>query len=205
MELSDEILVSEVLPRWDYPLLLKSRLINRRWYDLYNDDTLWLIKVRTDFPTYQRKNITVSWKNIYRHLVKTRQTFLMDVFDLGMYLRGWQGSRLIYPLGVRQCDWPNYDEVYVSIIKIYERWDSLPNDAKSILDDLRLMRYQQETGYVAWLDRPSLIEHVVQLGLGEACGRITSRYLIVSALYYLKTFYNTDIPNCKITSLQSIS
>lgn len=202
MELSDEILLSEVLPRWDYLVLFKTRLINRHWYNLYNDDTLWSIKLRSEFPTYQRKDITLSWKHIYRHLVKTRYDFLVEVVDLGMHLRGWQGSRLIYPLRGNQCHLPNYDLAYSSIIKLYELWDALANDDKFIIDDLQFIRYHPETGYE--VHPSSLIQRVIQLGLGVACARLCSRDLIVSALYYLKKFYHLDIPNCNIEHIESI-
>jgi hypothetical protein len=120
-----------------------------------------------------------------------------------MHLRGWQGSRLIYPLRVDQCHQPNYDQAYLSIIKLYELWDTLPNDDKFIIDDLPCMGYHLETGGYE-VRSTSLIKRVIQLGLGEDCARICSYYLIVSALYYLKEFHNLDIPNCDIRHIQFI-
>lgn len=86
LDLSDEVLIYEVLPRLPNNELVALCQVNRRINDLCWTDTLWQIKTLSSFPTYARtKPPDVTWRSYYRLLYTGR---LLPIY--------YQGDRVGY-------------------------------------------------------------------------------------------------------------
>lgn len=201
LHLPDEILLNEVLPRWDSRTLCIASQVDKHFQELCNDETVWFHKVKMEFPLYQRKNTLHSWRSAYRYLEHTGKKFLREVFNLGLYFRGFHSGDTVYPLKVVQCKDINFDAAYDSIIKIYELWYSVPPDIKDMIEKFKLMRYYSYEGYRPHISNRDLFQTIIGLGLSEECARLMSGYLITSAVYYLKKDYNIEISNCDMKEL----
>lgn len=198
-QISSEVLILEVLPRCDCQTLAKIQQLNSYFNNLCNDEAVWLIKFKRDFSKiqhyqhYQHYN-TATWKQKYIFMYRLKpylETFAMQIFHLGLYLRGWNPN-IQYPLSLSQVTGCNQAEAVVSIAQIYEMWDTAPLDIKDHLWNLTLWRYFHPLGYVP--SRPSILEIVIEIGLERVSAPFASYDLISSGLYYLKEL--SIIPDC---------
>jgi len=69
LTLPDEVLLTEIFPRFPIVVISRLCLVNYRFNQICNNDILWQIKTLNKYYMYKSlKPLTVSWKNYYLFL-----------------------------------------------------------------------------------------------------------------------------------------
>jgi hypothetical protein len=69
----DEVLITEIFPRFPLNILNKLCSLNIRFSNICSDDTLWQLKTSNEFPELMTQKPTdSSWNDYYRFIVNSR-------------------------------------------------------------------------------------------------------------------------------------
>lgn len=168
----------------------------------------WIHKAEIDFGTSPQEfnEVNIEPRERYLQLRRTFSEkpivdFLREIFNLGMYLRGWSGHPAPYPLLKSQtmtqmyCD-PNINPgVATSLINVYQILNDASNDIKSILMKIPIMKYVDKQFTMTSRGIRDTIGNVLNKTInGSYCSRAVSNNLIATAIYYLQNNYGIIIP-----------
>jgi len=132
---------------------------------------------------------------------------LIKLFNLGMYMRGWDGITS-YPIGL--CYVSDEDRKHVeeiSWLKLMEFKELLNSNNGIVIGKLHLYDYNLQLGQYEESDDPNIgITIADRIFITEkaddtfGCIRVASNYIIPTACFYLELLKVTDIYNIKNVS-----
>jgi hypothetical protein len=135
---------------------------------------------------------------IYKDISSLAIDYFTKLFEIGNSIRGWSGTGPYVSLDSRPV--LQFESlVYPRLIAFSDCVNSLPEDLKSKLNNLRIRHYYNGTFSQ---DGGCIGDYYLHLTIGRLSANIASGNLMSTAIYYLKEQYNYEIPNVDITTLK---
>ena len=130
--------------------------------------------------------------------------YLFHLFQLGMYMRRWDGEGPPYPLAEKDTlrDYDPIPKTAAGLVTLNESYERLRPEERDFIDSIILFRYRR--GELEVSGR-SLIECLASIVRGEECIRSASSYLIGTAYYILAKRFRIIIRDFDPAKLNNIA
>lgn len=215
-----------------YDTLWEVAKVNRLMNLILNEPSFWKSKAQLDYKVssttftqiaYPDPRKRYSLIHLCRDFRKVLYSFLLEIFDIGMYSRGWAGPNTPYPIKNGDVAMVGdgtkyYDRINILLVSIYYKLTLSPPNIKRWLQFHPLLKYRKVTlaGYgYTYLDVNSggychtnrdfidFFNHTQSPSVPYGCMRCESYILISTACYYLQEMY--DVKLIDIRELQEFS
>lgn len=147
-------------------------------YQICTDARFWEARAQHDLGISPNEYRRAPGRPIEKYLqFRDKMALLREIFNLGMYIRGWSGPGTTYPTDIQYCA-AGETNALVAIARIYEMINGLSPRAKLDFEQLQAVdRDHRPT-------RRSLKNVLDLISSGQGCSRHLSDILIATPLYY---------------------
>ena len=143
------------------------------------------------------------------------KVLLKAIFEVGMYMRRWQGPGHLYPLkyeNTRKGDNPALidddameDSPLAKAIAIYYKaTNNVSTQIFEMIKNLPIVHYDSTTARYSDSEE-NLYHHFIGAINRDECIRMASKDIVVSSAYYLYLFFKYDITNYRVQDMANIS
>ena len=180
-----------------------------------SDPKFWAQKAQNDLQVSTQEFYQVQATNPRQRYLQLAQEFrnrlviiqfLREIFNLGMYIRGWKGPGNPYPTsGGIFCDPNAYSPVAITMSNVYKLYTQAPQNVKSLIHRLPIVNYNPIIGYDV-TDRSliQLFNSLSSIDSGQYCARLATNPFILSAVYHLQNIFGINIPSFNIDMFRYI-
>lgn len=133
--------------------------------------------------------------------------YLIQLFNIGMYMRRWDGPGTPYPLNSNSTrgQFNKEERVTPELNNLADIGDRLPEDDKLFIESLKMVQHFDGISRMS-SSTDSTIERLVDKTIrGNFCIRQASTFFIGSGAYYAKIFFGYEFDNYDINLLAQIS